>query len=263
MSKLSATLFSLIIASITISLSSFSTSDLEGHKAEAEGRGKEGKIISINTPDGKKTNAYILSAKVPSSNYLFVFHEWWGLDANIKTQAQKYYSDLEGITVIALDLYDGTIAKNEEEAAELMRGVSKARAESIIKGAMAYVGEDAEVSTLGWSFGGSWALKASILLGEQADGCVMYYGMPEKKVEKLSKLQTTVLGFFAKNDNWVTSKIVNQFSQNMKAANKTLELTSFQADHGFANPNDKRFDKLVATKAHTASVKYLKERIEN
>lgn len=176
--------------------------------------------------------------------------------------ALQYYNDLEGVTVIALDLYDGLTAADEKQAAELMRTAVDVRIRNIIKGAIAYAGNGAEIATLGWSFGASWALKASIMMGEQADGCVMYYGMPEKDVEELKKLQTSVLMFFAKNDNWVTDKTLEKFRQNMKEADKTLDVITFQAAQAFANPTDKRYNKIAAGKAYARSLSYLQARFE-
>lgn len=223
----------------------------------------EGKMITFPTPDGRSANAFIISAKVPTTNYLFIFHEWWGLDDQVKKETIKYYNALEGVTVIALDLYDGVVAQDEEEAAELMRGAVDSRIRNIIKGAIAYAGNGAEIATLGWSFGATWALKASILMGEQADGCVMYYGMPEKDVDQLRKLETSVLMFFAKNDNWVTENTLEDFRMNMKEAGKTLDVITFEAAQAFANPNDKRYNRVAAGKSYAAALNYLRGRFEN
>lgn len=223
----------------------------------------EGKMITFPTPDGRQANAFIISAKVPTVNYLFIFHEWWGLDDQVKKEAIRYYNELEGVTVIALDLYDGVVAENEEEAAELMRGAVDVRIKNIIKGAIEYAGNGAEIATLGWSFGATWALKASIMMGEQADGCVMYYGMPEKDVDQLKKLETSVLMFFAKNDNWVTEKTLEDFRMNMKEAGKTLDVITFEAAQAFANPNDKRYNRVAAGKSFAAALSYLRGRFES
>lgn len=58
-------------------------------------------------------------------------------------------------------------------------------------------------------------LQASIMLGKQGTGCVMYYGMPEKDVQKLKTISAPVLGLFAGQDNWITKEIVGAF-ENMK-----------------------------------------------
>lgn len=43
----------------------------------------EGEMITFPTPDGKEANAFIIRAKVPTTNYLFIFHEWWGLNDQV------------------------------------------------------------------------------------------------------------------------------------------------------------------------------------
>ncbi|MCS6833269.1 MAG: dienelactone hydrolase family protein, partial [Flammeovirgaceae bacterium] len=140
-----------------------------------------GKTITFDTPDGKQASAYFIEAKKPTKYYLFVIHEWWGLNAYIRQESEKLYDQLGNINVVALDLYDGKVAEKREEAAQLMQSVQKERAEAIIKGAIEYAGKKAKIFTIGWCFGGSWSLQASLLAGKQAAGCVIYYGMPEKE----------------------------------------------------------------------------------
>ncbi|MEZ4893365.1 MAG: dienelactone hydrolase family protein [Saprospiraceae bacterium] len=43
-------------------------------------------------------------------------------------------------------------------------------------------------------------------------------------------------------DKWITGEVVTQFQDNMKAADKSLEVYHFDADHAFANPSSPRYN---------------------
>jgi carboxymethylenebutenolidase len=81
-----------------------------------------------------------------------------------------------------------------------MKGADKKRIQQLIRGAYALVGKDAQISTIGWCFGGGWSLQAAIMAGDKARKCVIYYGMPEKDEERLKKLSCPVLGIWAEQE---------------------------------------------------------------
>src|SRR5688572_19704612 len=47
-----------------------------------------GEMVKIKCADASEANAYLLKAKNPSNNWIFVFQEWWGLNDHIKKQAE-------------------------------------------------------------------------------------------------------------------------------------------------------------------------------
>lgn len=217
-----------------------------------------GEMISFETSAGEDARAFFIPARVPTNKYLFIFHEWWGLNNNIKQEAQKYFDDLDQINIMAIDLYDGETAQDREKARKLMQDAEDGRIRNIIKGAVDYAGDNADIATVGWCYGGGWALQTAIMLGDQADGCVMYYGMPEKDVERLKKLQTPVLGIFAINDPWISQEVVTEFRENMDKADRSLEVITFDANHAFANPSNENYNNVAAGKAYEASVRFIR-----
>ncbi len=221
-----------------------------------------GTTITYKTPDGSEAHAYELKAKKPTQNYLLVIHEWYGLNDFIKHESEKLYNDLGNVNVIDLDLYDGKIATNREDAGKYMQAVKEDRAQAIIKGAIAYAGPKAHIATLGWCFGGGWSLQTALLAGKQTIACVMYYGMPEQNVDKLKTLHSDVLGNFANKDQFINTHIVAQFKENMQKAGKTLYLHQFDADHGFANPSNPVYNSDATKEAYGYTITYLKARIK-
>lgn len=223
---------------------------------------ERGKMITFKTSDGKEGGAFEVRSDKPTNNYVFMFHEWWGLNDYIKQEAEKLQKELGNVNILAIDLYDGKVAVNAEDAGKLMQGVVQKRAEAIIKGAISYSGKSALITTIGWCFGGGWSLQASILADKQGAGCVMYYGMPESDLIKLQKLNGNVLGIFASKDEWINTKVVKQFEQDMKTAGKELTVKTFEADHAFANPSNPKFNKEAAGEAHVLAVDFLRKRLK-
>jgi carboxymethylenebutenolidase len=221
-----------------------------------------GEMVSFKTPDGKDAQGYLIKAQKKSNRYLFVIHEWWGLNDHIKQEAEKYSKDMPNVNVLAIDMYDGQVTSNRDEAGKLMQGMKYERGKSIVQGALDYAGKKAKIGTIGWCFGGGWSLQSSLLLGKQVKGCVIYYGMPEKDKEKLKTLQAEVLGIFAGNEKWITPEVVQEFEKNMKDLGKPVTIKSYEADHAFANPSNPRYNETYAKEAYQLSLDFLKKKLK-
>jgi len=217
-----------------------------------------GQNIEFKTPDGSTGKGFEIKSATPSTKYLFVIHEWWGLNDYIKKEAATFAAELPGVNVIAVDLYDGKVASTPDEAGKYMGEVKSERAVAILEGAQLYAGTKAQFASIGWCFGGGWSLQEALLGGKQTVGCVMYYGMPEKDVAKLKTLNTDVLGIFASQDKWINPEVVGQFKKDMAAAGKKVTVESYDADHAFANPSNPKFKKDDAAKAHSQALTYLR-----
>jgi carboxymethylenebutenolidase len=221
-----------------------------------------GKMFTFQCPDGSAGSGYFLKAKRTTDKWIFVFQEWWGLNDNIKRESEQIYNSLGDVNVLALDLYDGKVTADRAEALKLVQGFTQQRGDMIVKGALNYAGKDAKVGTIGWCFGGSQSLMASLTAGKQAVGSVIYYGMPVDDVEKLKSLNCDVLGIFGTKDKHITPEVVSKFEANMKAAGKKVTIMNFDADHGFANPSNPIHDKDATQKAYTATINFFKEKMK-
>lgn len=221
----------------------------------------KGQMTEFRTPDGSMGKAYLIKTAEPSNKFLFVIHEWWGLNDQIRREADRLSDSLGNVNVMALDLYDGKVTDNPDEAEKFMNSVKNERSEAIIKGALAVAGKDGEIATIGWCFGGGWSLRASIMAGERGAGCVMYYGMPVEKANELAPLQAPVLGLFAKKDEWINKKVVNNFQALAKATGKTVTVYWFDADHAFANPSNPKFNESAAEEANALALEFLRKHL--
>lgn len=221
-----------------------------------------GKDIFYKTADGKEAHAWFVPAKKPSPYYLLVIHEWWGLNDHIKRESEKMWNDF-GFNVLALDLYDQKVATTREEAGAAMQALSTERAVNIIRGAIDYAGKSAKIFTIGWCFGGGWSLQTGLLAGNQLAGTIMFYGQPEKDVEKLKTLKADVIGFFGNQDQWPSPKMVDEFEENMKKAGKNLTVYRYEADHAFANPSNPKFNKAATEDPYAKLSAFIKKRMKN
>lgn len=221
----------------------------------------KGKMVSFQCPDGKMAQGYLVESNVKSTHVLLLFHEWYGVNEYIKSEADRIASDFPQLTVLAVDLYDGVVAQTRSEASKQMQTVSDQRLKTIILGAAGYAGNK-KIAVMGWCFGGAWSLKAASLLGRQCSASVVYYGMPLKNQEEIQAISCPVLGVFASKDNFITQALVNEFKAKMDAAGKRFEIYFFDADHAFANPSNSKFDLAATNEAWNLTSKFLQTFIE-
>ncbi|MBK8845385.1 MAG: dienelactone hydrolase family protein [Bacteroidetes bacterium] len=228
--------------------------DGEKHKGTMKG-------IVID-PAGTEMNCYLVESS-GSNKYLIVVHEWWGLNDYVKQACDKYAGALPGVNILAVDLYKGAVTDNREAASELMQKVSNEEAYVSLQAVIYSLGEKAEIATTGWCFGGGWSLQASMIAGNNAKACVMYYGMPEEDNTKLKNLSAPVLGIFAKKDMWILPEMYKAFEYKLtKEMNKSMELIEFDAEHAFANPSNPNYDKEAAAAAYKREIAFLKEKLQ-
>ena len=238
--------------------SSISFALLHQNAKQIEHYQQVGKMISFQTEDGKEGSAYFIAAKKKTNNWLIVIQEWWGLNDNIKKEADNYYNDLGNMNVLAVDMYDGKIATTSDSAMKLMRGADMKRMVAIIQGAIKHAGESPNIYSVGWCFGGMWSLQTAILAGSKAKGSVMFYGRPETNIEKLKTINCDIIGFFGNKDQSPSPAVVSEFEKNMETANKKLETNKYEAGHGFANPSNPNFNAEAAADAYKKAIAFLK-----
>lgn len=220
-------------------------------------------MITFNTVDANKEGrAFYVPSDEPTNNVLLIFHEWWGLNDYIKQEAEKWQDMLGNVDIYAIDLYDGAVATDAGTAGKLANGLDKKRAENIIKGALAQAGKDKRIATLGWCMGGSWSFTATLLAGNNAIGCVMYYGFPEKEPKKIKDLQADVLYIWASKDDFITQMHVGEFQKEVEATGHEFTMHSFDAVHAFANPSNPKHDRLAAAQAEQLSLEFLKKKFQ-
>ena len=175
------------------------------------------------TPDG--------AGKPPG---VVVIQEWWGVNDQIKSVAERYAA--AGFAAIVPDLYHGQIAKDADEAGRMMKALDFGKAVQEIAGAVAFLHErgSAKVAVTGYCLGGALSFATAVNVRGLA-AVVPFYGLPGDL--DWTKVDAPVQAHFATHDDWATVA----GAEKIKAAVKVpMELHVYDAQHAFCN--DRRPD---------------------
>lgn len=222
----------------------------EAHRLRSDPVGQLGGEPVTFEAGGRHISGYAsgLREGVPA---VLLVHEWWGLNDYVKQQAERLH-DL-GYGVFAIDLYGGKVATDPQAAARYAAQARDDPAPLAADLAAAIDHLDAlsggRVATLGWCFGGGWALRAALASPGQVDAAVSYYGEPVLEAAELDRLDAPVLAIFATHDDWITPAKATAFESALKQAGATYEVHHFEAEHAFANPSNPDYDAEAALRA--------------
>ena len=172
---------------------------------------------------------------------IVVVHEWWGLNDWVKEQADSLAA--HGYTALAVDLYKGKVANDEETAHQLMSGLVEEEALTTLRRGVDFLQARDDVraqaiGVIGWCMGGRYAIRlAANDPGVRA--CVMYYGAPIADPKAIRRIQAAVLGNFGAEDKGPSPDQVAEFEKALKAAGKKVDFKIYPgAGHAFANVNN-------------------------
>jgi carboxymethylenebutenolidase len=216
-----------------------------------------GRTITFPTKEQPTGQGYYIESSKKSDVWIFVIHEWWGLNDYVKNEAEKLHASFPDANILCLDMYDGKIATTREDAGKFMQEAKETRLLDIIDGASAYCGSDAKIATIGWCFGGGWSSKSTVVLGKKMFASVIYYGMPVLDEEQLKNIQCPTLGIFAEQDGWITPAKAKEFEQKLLKNNKSIVNHIYPAAHAFANPSNPKYDKVNADDAWQKTIAFL------
>jgi carboxymethylenebutenolidase len=195
---------------------------------------------------------------------ILVIHEWWGLNDNIRSMADRLAG--EGYLALAVDLYEGRVAADRDTAADLMRSTQKRGAElkDNLRQAFRYLKQAGaqRVGVIGWCFGGGWSLRTALMLGDRLDATVIYYGRLEADRDELTKLGSPLLGIFGELDDGIPLASVREFEAALAALGKPAAIHVYPgADHAFANPSGTRYNEQAADDAWAKTRAFLAEHL--
>jgi carboxymethylenebutenolidase len=192
---------------------------------------------------------------------IIMIHEWWGLNDNIRSMAEKLAA--HGYMVLAVDLYGGVVAATPDEARAAMMSLVEdaASGEANIRLAYQFLDEEVgapRIASLGWCLGGYWALNAALLLPDELDAAVMYYGQVVLDEERLARMNVPLLGLFAGDDRSIRPDSVREFRDILVAQDKDVDIHIYpEVGHAFANPSGRRYDAATAADAWQRTLAFL------
>jgi len=219
--------------------------------------------LAYGEEEGRNLTGYLAmpadAAEPPPG--LLIIHEWWGLNENIKTMTRRLAA--EGYVALAVDLYGGRIAEETSEAQALMAEIVEApdAVRANLRQAYEYLDRYAfspSVGSVGWCLGGGWSLQAALMLPDQLDAMVMYYGRVVADEEILAPLQMPVLGHFGEQDRSIPLTEVQDFRNTLAQLGKQADVYIYSgADHAFANPSGGAYSPVAAELSWDRTIEFL------
>lgn len=198
----------------------------------------------------------------PNAPAVILIHEWRGLNEHIQDMARVVAAN--GYTAFAVDLYNGEVAENREQASQLSSSVDQEQALANLLGAEEYLREKRNaprVASLGRCFGGAQSLNMS-LNSESLDATVIYYGRLQTEPETLQAINSPILGIFAEEDGWIPPAVVNEFEASLSQIGKQHDITIYEwVDHAFANPTWGNFSQDETLDAWSKTLAFLEEHL--
>ena len=169
---------------------------------------------------------------------VIVIQEWWGVTDWVKEQTDSLAA--HGYVALAVDLYDGKVAKDSDTAHQYMSGLAEDAALAKLRRGVDFLRSRDDVraqaiGVVGWCMGGRYSIRlAASEPGIRA--CVMYYGAPITDPAAIKAIQAPVLGNFGAADKGPSPDQVKAFEKAMKEAGKRVDFKIYEgAGHAFAN----------------------------
>ncbi len=196
---------------------------------------------------------------------IVVIHEWWGLNDNIRKMTERLAA--EGYVALAVDLYDGQLAENPQDAQKLMVQLlgDADNADNNLRQAYGYLDQAVgapSIGVIGWCMGGGWALRTALLLPEELDAAVIYYGSVTASEEELSTIEAPILGFFGTADTAIPVSSAKIFRSTLNRLGKKADIRIYEgAGHAFANPSGKNYEPFAAEDAWRRTLAFFGEEL--
>lgn len=189
--------------------------------------------LNLN-PSRGATTAYVARPDTDTTAAVLLIQEWWGINDHIRDLAGRYAN--EGYVCIAPDLYRGKLAKDPEEAAQMMQGLAIEDGLEAIRAAIAEAKRAYNLERIGitgFCMGGTFALQAACEIHELAAAAPFYGDIPAEDVMKNLKVPTLFIA--GERDAWINPEKVNTLKEAARKYDLPVEIVSYDADHAFFN----------------------------
>jgi carboxymethylenebutenolidase len=198
-------------------------------------------------------------APVPA---VLLLHTALGLNEETKLAAARLGA--HGVVVLAIDLYDGKVAKTADEVPAL-RDAANQRAEenmATITAGVDFLRSNASVQAtsvalVGFSYGGAWA--TYLVSNLDVVGAVSYAGEAFGPENPVAKLQRPVLLITGDQDEQVSAARIDELQSGAAGAGAPLEVVVVPGAHGLQDPTREAYDPSGAERAFSSMIQFLSE----
>lgn len=195
--------------------------------------GGDGEVLELSTADKRNFYAYRVGP-IGAKRGILLLHPAYGLNAYTIEWADRLAT--EGYRVIAPDLYDGELAEDDGEAERLQKGVNQKRANAkLVSSLRALTAPGRKLIAMGWGFGGTQALNASLAAPYFVSATVIYDSPMVTSIEPVRGMSGAVL--VVAHAAAVSAKDKRAFQAAMRARRSKLRLFTYTTEPVSANEN--------------------------
>jgi carboxymethylenebutenolidase len=197
---------------------------------------------------------------------VIMIHENRGLNDNIKDTADILAK--QGYVVLAVDLFQGQVTADPNQARELSSSVRNNPGIAIenMKSAIAYLSSlqnvnASRIASIGWCFGGGQSLQLALNSEDHPlAATIIYYGQVVNDTNEISKIKWPVLGIFGDQDQSISVDSVKAFEQALNETGVTNEIHIYPGvGHAFANPSNDNYAPQETADAWKKTLAFLKK----
>jgi carboxymethylenebutenolidase len=196
-----------------------------------------------------------------------VIQEWWGVDDHIKSVVERFAG--QGYAAITPDLYRGKVAKEPNDAQQLVMLMQMDQALKDVQGAVDYLAQQSYVSpkkpgVIGFCAGGRLAILMSYQ-GKNVGAVVSFYGSGANPTdEDLKNVSAPMLRIYGDQDQGNPIDKVSAWEPKLKEYGKISDIVVYKgAQHAFFNDTRPSYNKEAAQDAWKRTLdwfgKYLTE----
>jgi carboxymethylenebutenolidase len=221
-----------------------------------------GTILVLQSDSAHSFQVYI-NGPADARRGVLLIHGWWGLTDPVRATADQFAA--LGYRAMAIDLYNGKVATTADEARSYMSSVKQAEANKKFRAALKTLQKPGrKVAAMGWSFGATQALQATLVDPQTVAATVMYYpfGTIVKPGNDIASLRGPVLVLRARMDSPTNIKETTRFIESAKKLGKSVMEHTYDARHGFANPTVKHYSADATEAAWRKTTNFLGDRLK-
>lgn len=183
---------------------------------------EEAEALTLKTAEGKAFAGYRTGPR-GARHGILLLHESWGFTREMRTWAD-WLARL-GYRVLAVDVYDGKIAHSRAQASAYMTALNQASANAKYRAAIALLkAPGRKLVAMGWEFGGTQALQASLAVPGELAAAVVYDGALIHDDAALRALRPAVLGVFANDLPAPSDDRIRSFAAALKRLKKPVQI---------------------------------------
>lgn len=209
--------------------------------------------MELTTSAGETLETYLVGPK-HASKAVLIIHDWWGLLDYNREWADRLAQ--LGYLAMVVDLYNGYHPPDAKAAGEYMRNLKQEVNQRKLHTALTTLpAPNRKIAVLGWSFGGLQAQYAALHNPDLVDAIAIYYCRIILDKHHAKTLKCPVLAIFSETERTWPDKQAS-LEHAMAEVNKIVECYSYDADHGFVNPDSSRYDSEVTEEAWQMTVDF-------